>query len=223
MTTNTPAAGEPSEREFRSWLKTEPWESGGISFNAFDGPSARLAWHARAALNTPNPSPSVMTNRERFETWCVSVHGYLAPPKWNDEENDYVGAEARMMWDVWNAAIIANALSPSEAHMKAAKDIEKFVPRYFSDDTLCPKCGGNAGVCPHSFAEMIAAIIANAQPGDRYAEGLENAAKWHESELAAWRVACDAAWVEYTPDRGLVMIDAHERAIIAIRAIGAKS
>jgi hypothetical protein len=163
MTTTTPAAGEPSEREaFEKWARdnTDDWAWG-------EREIAWAAWQASGTLNAPTPSPSVMINRERFETWCISVHGYLAPPKWNDEENDYVGAEARMMWDVWSAAIIAHAPSPSETHMIAL--VERLMQAAFD---VLHHDGNEEGETPEdtynhaTLRKKFAAIIANAQPGD---------------------------------------------------------
>lgn len=54
---------------------------------------------------------------------------------------------------------------PTDAHRRCAEAIEKFMPRYFSDDTLCPSCGADAGACPHSLADMLTALLAQHLPG----------------------------------------------------------
>jgi hypothetical protein len=65
-----------------------------------------------------------------------------------------------------------------------------------------------------AFADAIAAFgLAQRQ------RGREDAAKWHDAEAAELRKACDAAWVEYTPDLGLHAIKVHEESADAIRSL----
>jgi hypothetical protein len=55
--------------------------------------------------------------------------------------------------------VAARSPAPAVDAKAAAAEIEKFVPRYFSDDILCPQCGMDGGTCPHSLAQMLEAII----------------------------------------------------------------
>jgi hypothetical protein len=117
-----------------------------------------------------SPQRVADADRAEFERWCVSEHGYTRPPL--RDGDSYVGAEAKMMWNVWQAARTCPA-DTGGWERKAAEEIaaeSEMWKNWFHREA----------------PDKIAAILTRHSPRS-YSEGVSDAVKAINEQIANQR------------------------------------